>query len=394
MNAKEKRAALVKELDSLVDGVKSGDEAATTRADEIMTELASVDELLEKATEKADMMAKLGQTTEKATMEKGDKMSNSKSLGDAVVEAVKGAGLVRGKINGTAHAEVKAATDTVVSPYPGEISISDRVVVYPNGPLYVRDLLPTEFVTTPTVGFFQVPTEGSAAGVAEDGAKPQMSAEPELVTVRVGKIAAILKATDELIQDYPRLVSTVEGRGVYAKDLEMEDQIINGNGTGGEMTGLLNAGIQTGTWANGGTAQDIAEAIYGAAMRIRFASGYDADGVIVNPLDWLTLRLAKDGNDQYFAGGMFEGQYGTAFGGMYPGLWGMKIAISNACPQGTIIVGAFRQAAALAVKDGTRVDVGYDGVDFSHDRVTIRVEERAALEVFVPGAFYALTEAE
>ena len=135
MNAKEKRTSLVKELDGLVEGVKSGDAAATARADEIMTELASVDELLEKANEKADMMAKLGQTTEKATMEKGDKMSTSKSLGSAVVDAVKSAGLVRGKINGTAHAEVKAATDTVVSPYPGEISISDRVVVYPNGPL-------------------------------------------------------------------------------------------------------------------------------------------------------------------------------------------------------------------------------------------------------------------
>jgi hypothetical protein len=72
----------------------------------------------------------------------------------------------------------------------------------------------------------------------------------------------------------------------------------------------------------------------------------------------------------------------------------MRVAISAFCPQGTIIVGAFRQASALAIKGGTRVETGYDGVDFSHDRITLRVEERLALEIFEPQAFYALTEAE
>ena len=322
-------------------------------------------------------------------------MSDNKNLtrGEQLVERVKESGYTK-KTDGFVGIEVKAATDTVVSPYPGEISISDRVAVYPNGPLYVRDLIPTEVVSSPTIGFFQETTEGSAAGVAEGGQKPQMSITPELVTQRLGKVAAFYKASDEIIADYPRLVSVADGRLMYALDLEEEDQILNGTGTGGEMTGFLNAGISTGTWANGGDAQAIAEAIYSAAMSIRFASGYDADAVVINPTDWIGLRLAKDGNDQYFAGGMFEGQYGTGFGGMYPGLWGMKIAISNKIPQGTILVGAFRQASALAVRGGSRrLEVGHSGDDFTKDLVSVRAEQREALQVFVPGAFYALTEA-
>lgn len=317
-----------------------------------------------------------------------------KSLGGAAVEAIKKAGLTRGAQPGTAVAEFKAATDTIVEPVPGDIQISDRVVTYPNGALYVRDLFPTEFVSAPTIGFYQITTEGTADTVAEDGAKPQLSADGVLKTVALTKVAGIMKITDEMLEDYPRLVSAIDRRGVYAKDLAVEDQLINGTGTAPDMTGLLAGGINTATWAQGGDSQAIAEAIYNAAMNIKLTTGYDADGVIINPADWAGIRLAKDGNDQYFGGGFFEGQYGTNFGGLYPELWGMRVAISAFCPQGTIIVGAFRQASALAIKGGTRVETGYDGVDFSHDRITLRVEERIALEIFEPQAFYALTEAK
>lgn len=393
MNVKEKRAALVSELQGLVDSVKAGDEASIKRADDIVAELEGIDEHLAKAAEKADTLAKLGETAK--STHKGVKMENTiKSLGGAAVEAIKKAGLARGAQPGTAVAEFKAATDTIVEPNPGDIQISDRVVTYPNGALYVRDLFPTEFVSAPTIGFYQVTTEGTADTVAEDGAKPQLSADGTLVTVPLTKVAGIMKITDEMLEDYPRLVSAIDRRGVYAKDLAVEDQLINGTGTAPDMTGLLAGGINTATWANGGDSQDIAEAIYNAAMSIKLTTGHDADGVIINPADWAGIRLAKDGNDQYFGGGFFEGQYGTNFGGLYPELWGMRVAISAFCPQGTVIVGAFRQGSALAIKGGTRVETGYDGADFSHDRVTLRVEERLALEIFEPHAFYALTEAE
>lgn len=392
MNVKEKREALVSELQGLVDDVKAGDEASIKRADDIVAELEGIDEHLAKAAEKADTLAKLGETAKNT--HKGVKMENIKSLGGAAVEAIKKAGLARGAQPGTAVAEFKAATDTIVEPVPGDIQISDRVVTYPNGALYVRDLFPTEFVSAPTIGFYQITTEGTADTVAEDGAKPQLSADGVLKTVALTKVAGIMKITDEMLEDYPRLVSAIDRRGVYAKDLAVEDQLINGTGTAPDMTGLLAGGINTANWAQGGDSQAIAEAIYNAAMNIKLTTGYDADGVIINPADWAGIRLAKDGNDQYFGGGFFEGQYGTNFGGLYPELWGMRVAISAFCPQGTIIVGAFRQASALAIKGGTRVETGYDGADFSHDRITLRIEERLALEIFEPQAFYALTEAE
>ena len=211
---------------------------------------------------------------------------------------------------------------------------------------------------------------------------------------KFGNPAYVIKISDEMLEDYPRLASVIRTRGIYAKDLAQEDQLLNGTGTGADLTGLLNAGITTGTYAQGADAQAKAEAIYGAAMDIKAATGYDADAVILNPADWEEIRLAKDGNDQYFGGGFFAGAYGNGGYGLVPALWGMRVALSSYVTAGTLIVGAFAQGAAVAVKGGNRVEVGYDGADFSHDRSSLRIEERCALEVFVPGAFVALTEAE
>ena len=393
MNARERKAALITELKGLVPQVNDGDEAAIERADEITEELGELDEHIEKAEQKAAKLSAIGQTGENRS--KGAmKMEQKKSLADRLAEAVKGAGIERGAHPGTAVVELKAATDTVVSPNPGDVEISDRIVAVPNGRLQVRDLFPTEQVSSPTIGFYQVTTEGTADTVAEDGQKPQMSAEGELVTTSLKKIAAIIKISDEMLEDYPRLASVISTRGVYAKDLAAEDQLLNGTGTGADLTGLLNAGITTGTYAQGADAQAKAEAIYGAAMDIKAATGFDADAVILNPADWEEIRLAKDGNEQYFGGGFFAGAYGNGGYGLVPALWGMRVALSSYVTAGTLIVGAFAQGAAVAVKGGNRVEVGYDGTDFSPDRSSLRFEERCALEVFVPGAFVALTEAK
>ena len=391
MTKAEEKAALLVELKGLVPQVEAGDEAAMARADEIADELGKIDEHLEKAAEKAAALSAIGQT--KSNRSKGATKMEKKSITERIGEAIENAGIVRGQKTGHAAIELKAATDTVVSPNPGDVEISDRIVAVPNGRLQVRDLFPTEQVSSPTIGFYQVTTEGAADTVAEDGAKPQMSAAGELVTTSLKKIAAIMKVTDEMMEDYPRLVSVIRNRGIYAKDLAMEDQLLNGTGTGADLTGLLNAGISTDTYANGADAQTKAEAIYGAAMDIKAATGYDADAIVLNPADWEAIRLAKDANDQYLGGGFFQGAYGQQGYELVPAIWGMRVALSSYLTQGTIIVGAFAQGAAVAVKGGTRAEINYDGEDFPHDRATLRVEERAALEVFVPSAFVELTEA-
>lgn len=387
MSFKEQRETLAKELEALVDDVKGGDEAAIKRADEIVAELEQVDEHLARAAEKADRLSGLAQTKNTIELKEGSRME-TKSLGQLAAEAVEASGIKRGSVPG------KAATDTIVNPNPGEVEIQDRIVAVPNGRLWVRDLFSYENASAPVVGYFRLTTEGSMDTVAEDGAKPQLSADADLTTVALKKVAGIMKMSDEILEDYPRLASAINSRGRYLKDLAVEDQLINGTGTGADLTGLLAAGIDTATYAQGADAQAQAEAIFSAAMSIEGATGLAADAVVMNPADYAAIRLSKDGNDQYFGGGYFQNAYGNAGDvRLVPDLWGLSVALTTAVPAGTYLVGAFRAGAAIVGKGGTRVEVGYDGVDFSHDRVTVRIEERLALEVYVPEAFVAITEA-
>lgn len=388
MSFKEQRETLAKELEALVDDVKGGDEAAIKRADEIVAELEQVDEHLARAAEKADRLSGLAQTKNTIELKEGSRME-TKSIGQLAAEAVEASGIKRGSVPG------KAATDTIVNPNPGEVEIQDRIVAVPNGRLWVRDLFSYENASAPVVGYFKLTTEGSMDTVAEDGAKPQLSADADLTTVALKKVAGIMKMSDEILEDYPRLASAINSRGRYLKDLAVEDQLINGTGTGADLTGLLAAGIDTATYAQGADAQAQAEAIFSAAMSIEGATGLAADAVVMNPADYAAIRLSKDGNDQYFGGGYFQNSYGNAGDvRLVPDLWGLSVALTTAVPAGTYLVGAFRAGAAIVGKGGTRVEVGYDGVDFSHDRVTVRIEERLALEVYVPEAFVAITEAE
>src|SRR5699024_12504264 len=102
------------------------------------------------------------------------------------------------------------------------------------------------------------------------------------------------------------------------------------------------------------------------------ATGVNADGVVSHPLDYQALRLSKDCNGQYLAGGPFLGQYGQGGFSAQPPVWGQTPIITTAIPQGTALVGAGKQAATVYRKGGIRVETSnIDGEDFTHNRFTV-----------------------
>jgi HK97 family phage major capsid protein len=169
-----------------------------------------------------------------------------------------------------------------------------------------------------------------------------------------------------------------------------ESQVLRGNGTSPNLLGLLNrVGVQTEASAD---ADDNADALFRAMTKVSIATGLTADAIVINPTDYQTLRLGKDGNGQYYGGGYFAGQYGT--GGMpeQPPLWGLQTVVSPAVDAGAPVVGAFKQGATLYRKGGVRVEsTNSHGDDFTNNLVTVRAEERIALAVRVPAAFVKLT---
>ena len=240
--------------------------------------------------------------------------------------------------------------------------------------------------------FVEGELEGNFEAVAPGGQKPQIHVtDPTAKTDTVKKIAGFFDVQDEMVEDAPFMVSEINNLGLYKLMLAEEDQLLNGNGSGANIDGVLNrSGIQT--HAQGAGGDTVADALFKAMMKISTATGLQADGLIINPVDYEALRLAKDSNGQYYAGGPFTGPYGNGNVLMQPGPWGLPTVVSVAAKPKNPIVGAFKLATTVYRKGGIRVEsTNSDQGKFTTNVVTTRIEERLALAVRRPSAIVKLT---
>jgi HK97 family phage major capsid protein len=258
--------------------------------------------------------------------------------------------------------------------------------------LTIADLLGQGTVQGNAISYLvEAGMEGDFATVAEAGAKPQIHfVNPTQVTDALKKIAGFIKLTDEFLEDADFLKSEIDNRLLYRLAYFEEQQLLNGNGTGQNITGLLNrSGIQTET-STGPT--DNADALFRAGTKIDVNSGLPVDGIVIHPTDYQTFRLTKDGNEQYYGGGFFAGQYGNGGVPMQPPLWGWRTVVTPAIASGTVLVGSYRLAATMYRKGGVRVEAATQHAsDFTSNLVTVRAEERVALACRVPLGFCKVT---
>jgi HK97 family phage major capsid protein len=195
-----------------------------------------------------------------------------------------------------------------------------------------------------------------------------------------------------MIEDLDFVMSEINNRLVYELRLLEENQLLAGNGTPPNISGILDRTISTETAAD---ADDNADAIFRAMTKCQTDGGLDADGLVIHPLDYQELRLSKDANGQYFGGGFFTGPYGQGGVMEQPPVWGLRTVVTPAITQGTALVGAFQQASTVYRKGGIRVEsTNSHASDFTSNLVTIRAEERLALAVRRPLAFCSVTLAE
>lgn len=346
-----------------------------------------------KASEAGEKLKDLG--TGKDTEQGEDKPA--RSLGEHFVKSVGEGGIKRIKnLSGTTLAapEFKANTDVVStgkdpnSIYPHWLTDVDTNFVreYRRRPV-VADLLGVGSISGTTIRYYlEGALEGTFTTVAESGQKPQISYLPgQEKTDAVKKLAAWFDLSDEMIEDLPFFVSEINNRGLEELAIVEEGQLLNGDGLGSNVLGLLNReGIQDHAATS---VADRPDALFRASSLVQSATGLSADALVIHPLDYQDIRLSKDANGQYFGGGFFTGQYGQGGIMQQPPIWGLNTVITTAVPQGTALVGALKQAATVYRKGGVRVEsTNSDQGKFTQNIVTTRIEERIGLAVRRPAA--------
>lgn len=346
--------------------------------------------------------------------------SPARSLGEHFVKSAAYKELVArkgGQVNVTApeYIPAKVAGDPTFTQGLGE-TMYGRVVPTPlNRPVVANLLSAGQLGTATSLTYFQMgamqfadPNGFGFGSVAEGGAKPGMTFPASKITDALTKIAGWWKYSDEMVEDTPYIMSVIDSQLLVRLALAEEFQLLNANGVGNDMTGLLNrSGIQvvaTGATGPGTpateTVVDRFAAFFTAMTDIYTGSFLTPDGVIVNPVDYQKLRLGQDANAQFYGTGPFYGEYGNGqvvqaaetSGVNQPGIWGLRTIVTPAMPVGSALVGAFQVAAQVFRKGGVRVDsTNANGTDFQNNLITMRAEERLLLACYQPLAFAKVT---
>lgn len=221
-----------------------------------------------------------------------------------------------------------------------------------------------------------------AASQVEGNAKAESTLEFAEVSTPVRTIAHFLRVSKQSLSDSTFLASYIEARLRHGVNNKVESQIINGDGTGVNLSGWLATGNNT--------VISPLETIdyFGLANKLKMAviaNDYEPDFFYSNPADWGTAETARraSGDNAFVAA---SGAVSYVNNGLTPMLWGLPVVLSNNVPAGTLICKS-RDADMYASREGTVVEMfEQDGDNVEKNLVTVRAETRGAELVFTAAA--------
>lgn len=248
--------------------------------------------------------------------------------------------------------------------------------------------------TQSSIAFMQetVTSEG-AAETAEGATKPEADLSFTESTAPVATVAVTLQVTNQLLEDVGFMRAYVQGRlRLFVLNRE-DNQLINGDGTGVTLTGMLNAaGTNAESFSLGSHTTDGTvgiDAIYDGMVAIREAF-LDPSTVGMAAATWALFQLAKDGNNNYLLGG--PGMVAA------PRIWGVPVVQNERFPAasaGNEAIAIWAREAAMVVRRNSISFAVSDshGTTFTENVLTFRAEERLAFPIFRPAGITVVTTA-
>ena len=225
----------------------------------------------------------------------------------------------------------------------------------------------------------------NAAEAAEGAAKAESSLTFTLVNMPISTVAHWIKISRQLAMDHAALAAYVDLRMRYGVDRKVETQLVSGDGTAPNISGILDSGNFT--------AHGYADAALGSTLKklvlIRkimgdlWAAGYPADAIVLNAADWAQIEI-----DIFTANtNMIAFRYDE---GGRPILFGVPVVQSVGMTADQVAVGAFASAATLYNREGVVVEMSdSDSDNFTKNLITLRAERRLALATERPAAIRA-----
>jgi HK97 family phage major capsid protein len=390
MNEKELKELLAKQDGEIKTWMAKHDEEQKTLGKASKDTIAALEKL---GTEWKETSARLLAIEQKLTAPNGGPGERPKSIGEMVVEsdgfkAVQKGAKESGKLS-IGHAWKTNIVNATGQNQPLVPDMRVAGIITPGlRRLTVRDILPQNRTSSNLVQFVKEAsfTNNAAMQTAEGASKAESAMTFSLSNAPVQTLAHFIPASRQILDDAPALQDYINNRLMFGLKLVEEDQLLNGNGTGTNLNGLIaQSTVMTTTGAVTATDTFI-DTIRRAKTQVA-NSFFEPDAVIINPADWETIQLTKT------AGTASSGQYIYSFprdptqpmGPNIDTLWGMNVVVTPAMAVSQFLVGAFQLAAAIWDRADATVEVSREHASFFiQNLVAILVEERLALTVFRP----------
>lgn len=259
--------------------------------------------------------------------------------------------------------------------------------------LSLLDLIPRSGTDSDTVEYVREDVfTNSAAMVAEatatsgtTGAKPESALEYSAQTATVRTLAHWIPVTNRLLADAPAIAGIINGRLIVGLNLELENQVITGNGSGENFSGFLSA---AGLNIQGKGTDSELDAIFKARTQIRVTGKGRPSAIVLHPNDWEAIRLTRENASTGTLGNYLMGppsQVGAVT------VWGIPVVESQAITENTGLIGDFGMGCMLFDREQAAIRVGTINDQFTRNMQTILAELRAAFVIWRPTMFTKIT---
>ena len=297
-------------------------------------------------------------------------------------------GAIESFTQGNANAarfEIKAGDMTMANTFTGVVAgetVIEDFKFDPSRSVHIRTLLPIGSTDAQTIRY---PKESAyddgAAATAQGSALGQSDFDVTATSVNVEKIGTFLRITEEMLNDTAGLSSYLSAR-IPSKVMGIEDtEIISGDGSSPNLSGLLTDGTAFTTSSGGLFYQSVESAnefdVIVVALNQLALLNYQADTIIMNPTDFHKIVLLKSTANEYLRNQIIQG--------LQPAINGVPITLNTAMPAGKFLVGNLAQSTQLWVRDGLCLEFArQDSDNFTKNFVTVRAQERVALTTYTP----------
>ena len=330
----------------------------------------------------------------------------AKSIGEHFANELKAKGLDVAQAKTinfeTSEFNVKANTDVNATggaaganaPYLTEL---DTPVFAPRQDLRIIDLF-----AKGTMGgqVLKYPVYGKLEGKPGETAEGAAAAhthfpDPKWESDTLHTITDMWEITDDMIDDLPYVVSEINDHNDYEFDLVKETENWTRDGSGVKVKGLLARIPEDSVIASTDT-NPLEDRIFAAITMIKNNVNFAADGLVISPEDYQTLRLKRDKNGQYYGGGFFLPPYnGTGTLVIQQTPWGLPTVVTPSQAKGNCVVGAFYRGGKVLSRGARTLKTSDSHKDNFETGVTaFRLKERCTLQVKYPYAFVKVSTDE